>query len=267
VGPPVEYITDIQPEDVLCGRGGATNSHSGNRAFRSLVKKYQAKYLKAKKRDKPAVASIIVEEIREKQGRFLRRADTSPQGEVRWVDIGDERAREKTCQALREGAPELRRKQSIGSAHRDGDEVSKEHESKEEERNPKAESRSSGVQDDHFRDDDSASTEVWGSKRTRVLRMNEKEAATETNHAVGKSLLLNEPSMIIRPCPRLLCQNVPICISLDELEAEERDRYLHDFLPPDPSVDYHAQNNPSHEIGNKTEHEDDREGSWSVVKV
>jgi hypothetical protein len=67
--------------------GGATNSHSGNRAFRALVKDHQKRYLLAKKRDKPSVASIVVELIR----------DTNHQGQVRWVDIGDERAREKTC--------------------------------------------------------------------------------------------------------------------------------------------------------------------------
>jgi len=94
----VEYIAELGPEDVLSGRGGATNSYKGNRSFRSLVKKYQPQYLKAKKRDKPAVASIIVELIREKGGRFLRRCDNkhNASGSVLWVDIGDDRAREKT---------------------------------------------------------------------------------------------------------------------------------------------------------------------------
>ncbi|KAL7566318.1 hypothetical protein ACA910_013641 [Epithemia clementina (nom. ined.)] len=108
---PIMLVYDITPSDVLCGRGGATNSHSGNRAFRSLVKKYQDGYLKAKKRDKPAVASLIVELVRKQGGRFLRRYErTAPNGQVLWVDIGDDRAREKTCQALRENAPEIRRR-------------------------------------------------------------------------------------------------------------------------------------------------------------
>ena len=98
---PVEYITEIQPEDVLSGRGGATNSHSGNRVFRSMVKQYQEEYLRAKKRDKPSVASIIVELIRKKGGRFLRRCESYRAGPAVYVDIGDIRAREKTCQALR----------------------------------------------------------------------------------------------------------------------------------------------------------------------
>ena len=38
--PKIDYISEIKPEDVLCGRGGATNSHSGNRAFRLLVKRH-----------------------------------------------------------------------------------------------------------------------------------------------------------------------------------------------------------------------------------
>jgi len=94
----VEYITDLGPNDVLSGRGGATNSYKGNRSFRFLVKEYQGQYLQAKKRDKPAVASIIVDLIRKKGGRFLRRCDDkhNPQGNVLWVDIGDDRAREKT---------------------------------------------------------------------------------------------------------------------------------------------------------------------------
>jgi hypothetical protein len=108
---PVEYIRDIHPTDVLCGRGGATNSHSGNRSFRDLVKEYQSRYLFAKKRDKPDVAAEVVELIRKRGGRFLRRLEPFAGGEVLWLDIGDERAREKTCQALREGAPELKRRQ------------------------------------------------------------------------------------------------------------------------------------------------------------
>lgn len=95
----VEYITDLLPNDVLCGRGGATNSYKGNRAFRALVKDFQERYLQAKKRDKPAVASLIVELIRKKSGRFLRKCEekgTNPHGTVLWLDIGDDRAREKT---------------------------------------------------------------------------------------------------------------------------------------------------------------------------
>jgi hypothetical protein len=44
---PIEYITVLSQHDVLSGRGGATNSYRGNRAFRTLVKEYQPQYLQA----------------------------------------------------------------------------------------------------------------------------------------------------------------------------------------------------------------------------
>ena len=86
--PRMEYITKIKKSDVLSGRGGATNSHSGNKAFRKLVKEYQELYMKAKKRDKPGVAAMLVEKIRENGGRFLRRVGegntTDSKGHVLW---------------------------------------------------------------------------------------------------------------------------------------------------------------------------------------
>lgn len=93
IPPPVEFVTDIQPEDVLSGRGGATNSHSGNKAFRGLVKSYQDEYLRAKKRDKPAVASKVVDLIRQKGGRFLKKHGADFDGRVLWTEIGDMSAR------------------------------------------------------------------------------------------------------------------------------------------------------------------------------
>lgn len=105
------YIYKVNDNDVLCGRGGATNSHIGNRSFRILVKKNQDNYLNAKKKDKPSVAAYVVSLIRklDPPGRFLKK-DTE---NGLWYDIGDERAKEKTSQALREGAPELRKRNSV----------------------------------------------------------------------------------------------------------------------------------------------------------
>ncbi|GFH50883.1 hypothetical protein CTEN210_07359 [Chaetoceros tenuissimus] len=111
--PGIAYIKDINENDVLCGRGGATNSHSGNRSYRKLVKKFKDKYLKAKKKQKPAVAAEVVDIIRklDPPGRFLKKdKDTG------WyTDIGDARAKEKTSQALREGAPLIRKQMSEGT--------------------------------------------------------------------------------------------------------------------------------------------------------
>ena len=84
--------------DVLCGRGGATNNHKGNTIFRELVVKHQPDYLKARKHEKKLIAQSIVDTIRQRGGRFLKR---DLQGT--WVEITNTKANEKTCQALREG--------------------------------------------------------------------------------------------------------------------------------------------------------------------
>ena len=113
------YIEHLNKNDVLCGRGGATNSHVGNRNFRALVKEYQDKYLSAKKKDKPTVASEVVSEIRKRGGRFLEKVKDVGL----WRDIGDKKAMEKTSQALREGAPKIRRqmlKDKDETTHSDG---------------------------------------------------------------------------------------------------------------------------------------------------
>lgn len=56
----------------------------------------------------------IVELVRERGGRFLKRTKVTGvgprgRGHFCWEEIGEQRAYEKACQALREGAPELRR--------------------------------------------------------------------------------------------------------------------------------------------------------------
>jgi len=104
--------SNISVNDVLCGRGGLTNHHPGNVFFRKMVRHRQEQYLRASKRDKASVARDIVDTIRQliPPGRFLKKG-TSKQ----WTEIGDRKAREKTSQALREGAPELREElQQVG---------------------------------------------------------------------------------------------------------------------------------------------------------
>jgi hypothetical protein len=98
-------VKDPAANDVLCGRGGSINSHPGNEVFRTLVEKRKRVYLTARfKREKRLIASSIVSEIRELKGRFLQRDSKSGL----WKDIGDEKARDKTSQALRENAPSIR---------------------------------------------------------------------------------------------------------------------------------------------------------------
>lgn len=100
-----EGIKFYSRNDVLCGRGGGTNVHPGNRSFRDLINANRRAYLKARKNDKPAISRSIVRTIREMNGRFLKKDEKLGL----WFEIGDDGAREKTSQALRQRAPEMRK--------------------------------------------------------------------------------------------------------------------------------------------------------------
>jgi hypothetical protein len=85
--------------------------HPGNQYFRSLVQKHRQRYFFSRRQEKKKIASQIIDGVREAGGRFLRRSQASDGlNEINvWVEIDEERAYQKCCQALREGAPEIRR--------------------------------------------------------------------------------------------------------------------------------------------------------------
>lgn len=97
--PVCESLADVNAYDVLCGRGGGTNSQIGNRRFRKLVQEFQPTYLLARRKEKPLLARTIVLIIRKRGGRFLRKDEDT--GEL--FEVGDSKAEAKTSQALREG--------------------------------------------------------------------------------------------------------------------------------------------------------------------
>jgi len=68
--PVCESPADINSYDVLCGRGGGTNSQVGNRRFRKLVQEFQPIYLLARRKEKPLLARTIVLVIRKRGGRL-----------------------------------------------------------------------------------------------------------------------------------------------------------------------------------------------------
>ncbi|CAB9501488.1 expressed unknown protein [Seminavis robusta] len=105
---PLKDIPHPHPHDVLCGRGGGSNNWIGNSHWRMLVAANKQLYVTLPKRQKMLLSRSIVHAVRSQNppGRFLQKDSKSD----RWYDIGDQRAQEKTSQALREGAPELRTK-------------------------------------------------------------------------------------------------------------------------------------------------------------
>jgi len=105
---PLKEIPQPHPHDVLCGRGGGTNNHIGNSHWRMLVAANKQLYTTLPKRQKMLLSRSIVNAVRSQNppGRFLQKDSKSNQ----WFDVGDQRAQEKTSQALREGAPDIRKK-------------------------------------------------------------------------------------------------------------------------------------------------------------
>lgn len=95
-------VINVRDNDVLLGRGGVTNSHVGNIRFRNLVHELQPKYLNSAKKMKHLVAKEIVMQVQSKGGRFLICINDV------WKEVDDQRAREKTSQALRENGPAIR---------------------------------------------------------------------------------------------------------------------------------------------------------------
>merc|ERR1712045_271510 len=89
----------VNCHDVLCGRGGGTNTQIGNRRFRSLVQEFQPTYLLCRRKEKPLIARTIVLIVRGRGGRFLKKDDTTGM----LFEVGDIKAEAKTSQALREG--------------------------------------------------------------------------------------------------------------------------------------------------------------------
>lgn len=106
---PLFEIKEPHEHDVLYGRGGGTNHHPGNKRYRKMVEDRKLDYVNSKRLDKPLVALAIIKEWRGQlpPGRFLKLDEKTGL----WLDVGDKKAREKTSQALREKAPEIRRKQ------------------------------------------------------------------------------------------------------------------------------------------------------------
>lgn len=97
--PVCSISSNVNAHDVLCGRGGGTNTQIGNRRFRALVQEFQPIYLLCRRKEKPLIARTIVLIIRNRGGRFLKKDELSGM----LFEVGDEKAEAKTSQALREG--------------------------------------------------------------------------------------------------------------------------------------------------------------------
>ncbi|KAL3809986.1 hypothetical protein ACHAXA_007762 [Cyclostephanos tholiformis] len=89
------------PNDVICGRGGKANTHAGNVNFREEARKLRGWYESSSKSEKFTISSFLVDIVRERGGRFLKRDGTVKGGG--WLEADGDDVRKKASQALREG--------------------------------------------------------------------------------------------------------------------------------------------------------------------
>jgi len=83
--------------DILCGRGGRVNRHSGNRVYRRLIDEKKALYRQLiRKEDKNTLLASILMALKKQGVRFLKQ-----EGDT-WIEIDDAEAMSKTSQAFRE---------------------------------------------------------------------------------------------------------------------------------------------------------------------
>ena len=95
---PPNYIPG--PNDVICARGKAVKSHSGNQQFREKVQNFIGKYSDAAtKFEKSLIVSQVVESVGEASpngGLFIKYLSGQ------WYQVSDNLAREKVGQAFRD---------------------------------------------------------------------------------------------------------------------------------------------------------------------
>lgn len=97
-----ERSQEIQPHenDILMGRGGKNNQHVGNEKLRGLARLQSENYRAASKKGKSCISRDLVKQVRNLNppGRFLKKNN----GTGAWEDVGDDVAREKASQVLRD---------------------------------------------------------------------------------------------------------------------------------------------------------------------
>eukprot|EP00980_Cylindrotheca_fusiformis_P019589 scaffold6795_cov110-Cylindrotheca_fusiformis.AAC.6 len=96
--PPIEGAVDLPSKhDVLWGKGKQIVGYPGNRLFHELVEAYGDQYNQLSKDGKTKLASLIIADIHEYSGRFLKLDNESGM----WVEVSALEAREKVTHRFR----------------------------------------------------------------------------------------------------------------------------------------------------------------------
>ncbi|CAB9528301.1 Transcriptional regulator [Seminavis robusta] len=102
--------------DVMLGRGGESNYHSGNLAFREFVKQFREEYQAAPRYKKPEIAMKVVQHWRNLNppGRFLTRTNPDNADSL-WHDVDDKLATKRALKNL--GESDRRTRNRRGSSN------------------------------------------------------------------------------------------------------------------------------------------------------
>mmetsp|Transcript_6894 Transcript_6894/g.14072 ORF Transcript_6894/g.14072 Transcript_6894/m.14072 type:complete len:413 (+) Transcript_6894:212-1450(+) len=105
-----EERAQVGPEDVLCGRGAEAFNHVGNKRFRKLIANAIGNYSQTASRgQRSLLAQSILETIRNRGGKFLKKIDGSKSNKKPkakgsyYQEIANQAALEKISHALRDG--------------------------------------------------------------------------------------------------------------------------------------------------------------------
>jgi len=116
-GAGLKPVKEVNPHDVLLGRGSGSNQWIGNRYFRDIVKQRREEYISAKKnRRKKEIAKELFDCIRDSGGRFLRLDENAEPvdsivKEGTWYECDEKASLEKCKQALRQHRPDASQRQ------------------------------------------------------------------------------------------------------------------------------------------------------------
>lgn len=93
------YVDTIRDTDVLCGRGGRSNHHPGNKRYRHVISEMKLSYKKMETKSvKTDLSRAIVDHVCKYGGRFIKKEEATG----RYYVLTRGEARKKTSQALRE---------------------------------------------------------------------------------------------------------------------------------------------------------------------
>ena len=97
---PLYDIEQPGPNDYLFGAAATTKIHPGNKKYRKLVDKCTVEFMLSDRRGRNLIVKTLVQNWRMQipPGRFLKRNSQTKL----WNDVGDEQAKEKTFQKLRD---------------------------------------------------------------------------------------------------------------------------------------------------------------------